>query len=58
MQHLTFCKYAKLEIIFQYFNLKVNDEKTEETIIKREQGKTEKWKWTIELGSLIGDYKD
>ena len=40
------------------FNLKVNEEKTEETAIKREQGKAEKWRWTKKLGSLLGDYQD
>ena len=27
-------------------NFKVKEEKTEETIIKREQGKAEMWRWT------------
>ena len=40
------------------FNLKVNEEKTEETAIKREQGKAEKWRWTKKLGNLLGDYQD
>eukprot|EP00112_Aurelia_sp_Birch-Aquarium-sp1_P010696 Seg2278.3 transcript_id=Seg2278.3/GoldUCD/mRNA.D3Y31 product="hypothetical protein" protein_id=Seg2278.3/GoldUCD/D3Y31 len=32
--------------------------KTEETTIKREQGKAEKWRWTKKLESLFGDCQD
>ena len=40
-------------------NLKVNDDKTEETFITREKKKSnEKWRKTKKLGSLLGDYED
>ena len=40
-------------------NLKVNEDKTEETIIKREKEKrNETWRKTRKLGSLLGDYED
>ena len=40
-------------------NLKVNDDKTEETFIIRERKKSdEKWRKTKKLGSLLGDYED
>ena len=40
-------------------NLKVNEDKTEETEIKREKKKeNEKWRKTKKLGSLLGDYDD
>ena len=40
-------------------NLKVNDDKTEETFTIRERKKSdEKWRKTKKLGSLLGDYED
>ena len=40
-------------------NLKVNNDKTEETFIIRERKKSdEKWRKTKKLGSLLGDYED
>ena len=40
-------------------NLKVNDDKTEETFIIRERKKSdENWRKTKKLGSLLGDYED
>ena len=38
-------------------NLKVNDDKTEETFIIRERKSDEKWWKTKKLGSLLGDYE-
>ena len=40
-------------------NLKVNEGKTEETLINRTNDKrNEKWRKTKKLGSLLGDYED
>ena len=39
-------------------NLKVNDSKTEHTIIKRGNREEEEWRTTKKLGSLLGDSED
>ena len=39
-------------------NLKVNLDKTEQTIIERGDKKTEKWRGVKKLGSLLGDTED
>ncbi|XP_033111247.1 uncharacterized protein LOC117112288 [Anneissia japonica] len=40
------------------FNLKVNKDKTEYTVIKREELVKENWRLTKKLGSLLGDKED
>ena len=40
-------------------NLKVNEDKTEKTVIKRAKSKADElWRKTKKLGSLLGDYED
>ena len=47
-----------VEQILAMGNLKVNLDKTEQTIIERGDKKTEKWRGVKKLGSLLGDTED
>ena len=46
----------KCKVILTKFNLKVNESKTEETVIERKtKREDEKWRDIIKLGSKVGD---
>ena len=49
---------AKVAQILAEGNLKVNNSKTEQTVIKRGEKSTENWRNTVKLGSLLGDHED
>ena len=49
----------KCKLVLTKFNLKVNESKTEETVIERKtKREDEKWRDIIKLGSKIGDKED
>ena len=49
----------KCKVVLTKFNLKVNESKTEETVIERKtKREDEKWRDIIKLGSKVGDKED
>ena len=51
--------YKKAKEILTEYNLLINDEKTENTIVKRERKvEDEAWRNVIKLGSKLGDRED
>ena len=49
----------KCKLVLTKFNLKVNESKTEETVIERKTKREDKkWRDIIKLGSKIGDKED
>ena len=49
---------AVVSSTFNKFNLKINETKTENTILKRDNKANELWRSTKKLGSLLGDAED